>query len=55
MNEAVASSPAASALAPVRAWWRGLAGRERRLVGVAAAVLLLYGLWALAVDRKSVV
>jgi general secretion pathway protein M len=32
------------------AWWRGLATRERVAVGVAAAVLLLYGAWALAVQ-----
>jgi general secretion pathway protein M len=49
MSDAVVSGPAGSALAPVRAWWRGLAGRERRLVGLAAAALLLYGLWAAAV------
>lgn len=35
----------AAALAPARAWWRQLAARERRALGVAAAVLVLGLLW----------
>lgn len=36
--------------AALRAWWQGLAARERRLVAVAALVLGGYLLWALAVQ-----
>lgn len=36
--------------AALRAWWQGLALRERRLVAVAALVLGGYLLWALAVQ-----
>ena len=43
-----ASSSAASALAPVRQWWRALPGRERRLLLLAGAVLGLALLWWLA-------
>jgi general secretion pathway protein M len=38
------------ALAPLRTWWRGLALRERRLLLLAAAVLLAFVLWLLAVQ-----
>jgi general secretion pathway protein M len=38
-----------TALAPLRAWWRTLPARERRLLKVAAAVLLVGALWLLAV------
>ena len=41
-------SNAASALAPVRQWWRALPGRERRLLLLAGAVLGLALLWWLA-------
>ncbi len=34
---------------PLRAWWRALAPRERALVGVAAAVLALFVVWAVAI------
>ncbi len=37
-------------LAGLALWWRSLAARERRLLGLAAAVLGLYVLWALAVQ-----
>jgi general secretion pathway protein M len=37
------------ALAPVRSWWRGLPVRERRLLGLAAALLVFLLLWLLAV------
>lgn len=30
-------------------WWQGLAGRERRAIGLAAAVLLLAMLWQVAI------
>ena len=43
-----ARSNAASALAPVRQWWRALPGRERRLLLLAGAVLGLALLWWLA-------
>ena len=43
-----ARSSAASALAPVRQWWRALPGRERRLLLLAGAVLGLALLWWLA-------
>lgn len=43
-----ARSNAASALAPVRQWWRALPGRERRLLLLAVAVLGLALLWWLA-------
>lgn len=48
-----ASNPArgaASALAPLRQWWRALPGRERRLVLIAAGVLGLALLWWLALQ-----
>lgn len=40
----------AAALAPLQAWWKALPGRERRLLGWAAAVLVLGALWLLAVQ-----
>jgi general secretion pathway protein M len=39
-----------SAAAPVQAWWRSLAERERRLVVVASAVLVVGVVWALLVQ-----
>ena len=39
-----------SALDPLRARWQALPPRERRLVGLAAALLTLYLLWVLAVQ-----
>lgn len=36
-------------MAPAAAWWRGLASRERSGLALAAAVLLVYLIWALAV------
>lgn len=41
---------ARAALAPLRAWWRALPGRERRLLMLAAAVAGLGLLWALALQ-----
>ncbi len=38
-----------AALQPMQAWWRTLAARERRLLAVGGAVLLLGLLWAVAV------
>ena len=40
----------ASALAPLRQWWRTLPARERRLVALAAGVVLLALLWWLALQ-----
>ncbi|MDE2368366.1 MAG: type II secretion system protein M [Burkholderiales bacterium] len=39
-----------AALAPLRAWWRALAARERRLVGFAIAALGLFLIWSLALQ-----
>ena len=54
MNDAVNASPVSSRFpsqfAPVMAWWRGLAERERRLALLAAAVLVLGLVWLLAVQ-----
>jgi general secretion pathway protein M len=44
------SGPLATRLAPVRAWWEGLARRERRLLTFGASVLGAYLLFALAVQ-----
>lgn len=38
------------ALKPLRAWWAGLVPRERRMLALAGAVVLLGLLWALAVQ-----
>lgn len=38
-----------AALAPLGAWWRGLAARERRLLTLAGSVLVLALMWWLAV------
>lgn len=46
MNTAALSQ----ALAPLRAWWRALPGRERRLLVLALAVLLAAALWLLALQ-----
>lgn len=37
-------------LAPARSWWAALARREKTLLGWAAAVLMLFGVWVLAVQ-----
>lgn len=37
-------------LAPLRAWWRTLAERERRLLSVAAALLIIGLMWLMAVQ-----
>jgi general secretion pathway protein M len=42
-------SNAQQALAPLRAWWRGLAVRERRMLALAATLLVVMMLWLLAV------
>lgn len=42
--DAAAAGVAAWA-APLVPWWRGLAGRERRLIAVAAVLVFLGGLW----------
>lgn len=39
-----------SALAPMQAWWRGLARREQTLVAVASALIGVALLWAVAVQ-----
>ncbi len=44
----MSDSPLNNAKAGARAWWAGLAQRERRLVLAAAAVLGAFLLWALA-------
>lgn len=38
------------ALVPLQRWWRGLAGRERRLLSLGTSVLLLGLVWALGVQ-----
>ncbi len=43
-------SAANPALKPLQAWWAGLAARERRMVAVAAAVVVLGAVWMLAVQ-----
>jgi general secretion pathway protein M len=45
-----ANAGSASALAPLQLWWRALAGRDRRLLQVAAAVLGLALLWWLGLQ-----
>ena len=42
-----------AALEPLRARWQALPPRERRLLGLAAALLTLYLLWVLAVQPAS--
>jgi general secretion pathway protein M len=37
-------------LAALGAWWHGLALREKRLLVAGAAIVLLFGLWSLAVQ-----
>ncbi len=39
-----------TALAPLRVWWRALSARDRRLLRVAIAVLLVGALWLLALQ-----
>ena len=39
-----------AALTPLRAWWQGLAARERLGVALGGSVLALYAVWALAVQ-----
>ena len=39
-----------AALAPLRSWWQTLSARDRRLVGIGGAVLLLFLIWALAIQ-----
>ena len=39
-----------AALAPLHAWWQGLAMRERLGVALGGSVLVLYAVWALAVQ-----
>jgi|APIni6443716594_1056825.scaffolds.fasta_scaffold918315_1 general secretion pathway protein M len=54
--EAAVSEPSVAAgtlgqrLAPARAWWAALPVRERRLVGAAAAVVVAFLAWVLAVQ-----
>ena len=58
MNLPTSSSPSAAAgrdgpvgaLAPLRQWWRALPARERRLLALAAGVVLLAVLWWLALQ-----
>ena len=50
MNGAGNDVQKASAFAPLQAWWRALADRERRLALLALAVLLLGLVWLLAVQ-----
>lgn len=47
---AAESSGAKAALAPLLTWWRALPGRERRLLLLAAAVLVLGLAWLLALQ-----
>lgn len=41
--------PPAALAGALGAWWSRLAPRERRLSGIAAAVVLLYAVWAVAI------
>ena len=51
MNDAVAKAESAGGLAAAaRAWWQGLAQRERRLVFVAALLIGVALVWLLAVQ-----
>ncbi len=43
-------SRGSEALAPLHAWWRGLGARDRRLAAFGGTVLVLFVLWALAVQ-----
>lgn len=47
---AAEASAVKTALAPLQAWWRALPGRERRLLLLAATVLVLGLLWLLTVQ-----
>jgi general secretion pathway protein M len=49
MSEDSRAASAAAALAPVSAWWRGLAARERRWLALLAVLLTVALLWWLAV------
>ncbi len=49
MNDDVKRSPFAS-FAPFKAWWQGLAERERRLALLAAVIIVLGLVWALALQ-----
>lgn len=50
MNDELKPSPLSSMLAPVQAWWLGLAERERRLALLAAGAVVLGLVWLLAVQ-----
>lgn len=39
-----------TAMAPLRAWWRALPARERRLIRVALALVVLGGVWLVALQ-----
>ncbi len=47
---AAGRSSAIAAMAPMRAWWRALSARDRRLLRVALAVAVVGVLWLLAVQ-----
>ena len=49
MNDDFKPSPFAS-FAPIKAWWQGLAERERRLALLAAVIIVLGLVWALALQ-----
>jgi len=44
------SAALSTTLAPLRVWWRALSARDRRLLRVAIAVLIVGALWLLAVQ-----
>lgn len=46
----MSAAPRPSPLAPLRAWWRTLAERERRLLSAAAAIVVIGLLWLVAVQ-----
>lgn len=46
----MSDKPKASALAPVAAWWRALAEKERRLIVLAGVVLAVGAVWMWAVQ-----
>ena len=50
MNASSPHTAKASPLAPLHAWWRGLARREQTLLGAALVLVVLALLWVMAVQ-----
>ncbi len=49
-TSSASANQAKLALAPLSAWWRSLGARDRRLALIGAAVLLLFGVWTVALQ-----